>query len=225
MSRGRKIWYALIIACARGLLRLSWQTLRVTDVIGEEHLDRLRETNRAGIVAYWHQMHIVVSNYLLRRVRQGDRIGFLISPSVTGEVPTAIARRWGAKVVRGSSSRTGAQALRDLHQALKRDRLLVAINPDGPKGPLHEFKSGAILLSRMTGAAILPMAYAASRCSYWKSWDKFMVPWFFSRVVIAVGEPVQIPKGGGVDELKHWQARMEEAMTATQAAAQAALDT
>ena len=223
MSRGRQIWYAVIVALIRGILRLFWVTCRIETIQGEEHLDALRDSGGPGIAVFWHQMHIMVSNYLLRRVAAGDRVGFLISPSVSGEVPAAVARRWGAQLVRGSSSRTGGQALRDLHLALRKQRLLVVINPDGPKGPLHEFKSGAILLSRMAGAPIFPMAYAASPRTFWNSWDQFLVPWPFSRVAIVIGAPVQVPKGGGADELIAWQRKLETIMAETSLAAEAAL--
>ncbi len=223
MSRGRQIWYALIVALIRGVMRLFWASCRIQVVQGEEHLDALRESGGPGIAVYWHQMHIMVSNYLLRRIAAGDRVGFLISPSVSGEVPAAVARRWGASVVRGSSSRTGGQALRDLHLALRKEKLLIAINPDGPKGPLHEFKSGAVLLSRVAGAPILPMAYAASPGTYWNSWDQFLVPWPFSRVAIVIGPPVQVPKGGGADELLAWQKKLELIMADTGRAAEAAV--
>jgi lysophospholipid acyltransferase (LPLAT)-like uncharacterized protein len=224
MSTGRRIWYWLIITLGRGVLRLFWSSCRLVAVVGEQHLDQLRDDDQPGIAVYWHQMHIMVSNYLLRRLDKGDRIGFLISPSVSGEVPAAVARRWGATVVRGSSSRTGAQALRDVHLALKKNRLLIALNPDGPKGPIHEFKTGAILLSRMAGAPIVPMAYAASRCTWWNSWDRFLVPWPFSRVAIVIGEPVQIPRGGGAEQLADWQRELEAIMAETYAAAERALD-
>jgi len=224
MSAGRRAWYWLITTVGRGVLRVFWSTCRVVSVDGEEHLDRLREDNLPGLAVYWHQMHIMVSNYLLRRLARGDRVGFLISPSVSGEVPAAVARRWGAAVVRGSSSRTGAQALRDIHLALKRDRRLIALNPDGPKGPIHEFKAGAILLSRMATAPILPIAYAASKCTRWNSWDRFLVPWPFSRVAIVIGEPVQIPRGGGAEQLIEWQRRLEARMAEVCSDAERALD-
>jgi lysophospholipid acyltransferase (LPLAT)-like uncharacterized protein len=223
MSRGRRIWYAVIVVLIRGILRLFWSSCRIQTIQGEEHLDALRESGGPGIAAYWHQMNIMVSNYLLRRIAAGDRVGFLISPSVSGEVPAAVARRWGARLVRGSSSRTGGQALRDLHLALRKEQLLVALSPDGPKGPRHEFKSGAVLLSRMAGAPILPIAYAASPCTYWNSWDQFLVPWPFSRVAIVIGAPVQVPKGGGAEELLAWQTKLETIMAETSRAAEAAL--
>jgi len=68
-----------------------------------------------------------------------------------------------------------------------------SITPDGPKGPRFVFKPGAILLSQMSQRPILPMAFAASRATL-IAWDKFVLPWPFCRIVIAVGEPRQVPR-------------------------------
>ena len=67
------------------------------------------------------------------------------------------------------------------------------MTPDGPKGPRFVFKPGAILLSQMSQRPILPMAYAASRATLFH-WDKFVLPWPFSRIVIAIGAPRQVPR-------------------------------
>jgi lysophospholipid acyltransferase (LPLAT)-like uncharacterized protein len=122
------------------------------------------------------------------------RLGFLISPSVDGEVPAMIARRLGAEVIRGSSTHTGARALRDYYQLLVKENVSPVITPDGPKGPRFEFKSGAILLSQISGRPMLPMAYAASR-AWLFAWDKFVLPWPFARIAISIGEPVWVERG------------------------------
>jgi lysophospholipid acyltransferase (LPLAT)-like uncharacterized protein len=122
------------------------------------------------------------------------RLGFLISPSVDGEVPAKIARRLGAEVIRGSSTHTGARALRDYYQLLVKDNVSPVITPDGPKGPRFVFKSGAIVLAQISGRPMLPMAFAASR-AWLFAWDKFVLPWPFARIAIAIGEPVWVERG------------------------------
>src|SRR5208337_4610625 len=69
----------------------------------------------------------------------------------------------GGEVIRGSSTYTGARALRDYYQALVHEGISPAITPDGPRGPAWKFKPGAILLSQLSQRPIIPMAYAASR--------------------------------------------------------------
>jgi lysophospholipid acyltransferase (LPLAT)-like uncharacterized protein len=96
-------------------------------------------------------------------------------------------------VIRGSASHTGARALRDFYEALVKHGVSPAMTPDGPKGPRFVFKPGAIILSQMSQRPILPMAYAASRATLFQ-WDKFVLPWPFSRIVIAIGAPRQVPR-------------------------------
>jgi len=120
-----------------------------------------------------------------------------------------IVRRAGASVIRGSSTHTGARALRDYYQALVRDNVSPIITPDGPRGPRFKFKPGALLLSQMSGRPILPMAYAASRAWLIK-WDKFVIPMPFARIVLAVGPPVYVPRVTDMAALEGLQLQMEQ---------------
>jgi lysophospholipid acyltransferase (LPLAT)-like uncharacterized protein len=115
----------------------------------------------------------------------------------------------GAAVIRGSSTHTGARALRDYYQALTRDAVSPAITPDGPRGPPWKFKPGAVLLAQLSQRPIVPMTYAASRA--WKiKWDRFVIPQPGSRIAIAVGEPVYVPKGLDAAGLARLQTDMEQ---------------
>ena len=225
MSTGRRIWYAVIIFLARGLLWLLATTCRIAPVRGAGHLDSLEAGNSAAIISYWHQMQIFCAWYLLRRARQGFRVSFLTSPSVSGEVPAAIIRRWGAGVLRGSSKRSAGQTLRDMHEILVLQNTSLVITPDGPTGPLHEFKPGTIMLARMTKAPIVLIAYAASHCIRWRSWDRFIVPLPFSRVAIVVDEPYRVPAGASVDDLASVRVELERRMAALVAQAEGLVST
>jgi lysophospholipid acyltransferase (LPLAT)-like uncharacterized protein len=212
MSRGRRIWYAVVITLTELLLRFYWWSCRVHRVVGEQHLDGLRQAGQPAIFCYWHQMHIFCAWLMFEQIKKGMKVGFLISPSVTGEVPAVIARRRGAQVLRGSSTRSGGQALRDMYQAVTKAGISPVATADGPKGPLHEFKPGALLLARMTGAPVVPVVYAAERGHNWDSWDEFIVPRPFTRIAIAIGEPVMVPKDLAVDALEPLQREMERRM-------------
>lgn len=223
MSRGRRVWYFFVTGLARMLLRFCWRSCRVETIIGEGYLDRLREAGQPVIFCYWHQMHIFCTWYLFQQIKKGMKVGFLISPSVTGEVPTAIVKPLGAHVLRGSSTRSGGQALRDMYQAVKQG-ISPVTTPDGPKGPLHEFKAGSILLARMSQAPIVPLAYAAARYRNWNAWDQFILPRPFTRIAIAVGEPVAVPKNLSMDDLEPLQRQMESVMARLIEAASAAVN-
>ena len=116
--------------------------------------------------------------------------------------------RLGGEVIRGSSSHTGARTLRDFYQALVHDGISPVITPDGPRGPPWVFKGGALMLAQLSQRPIVPMTYFASRA--WRAgWDGFVIPQPLARVVIAVGEPVYIPKGTDSKAIERWQVDME----------------
>jgi hypothetical protein len=125
-------------------------------------------------------------------------------------------------VIRGSSSHTGARALRDYYEALVKDAVSPVVTPDGPRGPRFKFKPGAVLLAQMSGRPMLPMAYAASRAWLIK-WDKFVIPVPFSRIVIAIGPPRYIPRGTDSQAMAKYQGEMEQELKRLFGAAQVAL--
>jgi len=126
---------------------------------------------------------------------------------VDGEIGVMVLSHFGGHAIRGSSTHTGARALRDYRDALEKQGISPAITPDGPKGPRFVFKPGAILLSQMSQRPILPMAYAASRAILFQ-WDKFVLPWPFSRIVIAIGAPRQVPRVMKPADIEAWQRDM-----------------
>ena len=96
----------------------------------------------------------------------------------------------------------GALALRDQQRKMK-DGYSIVTTADGPRGPQHEFKSGTVLMARVAGVPIVPIGCAADRAWYLeKRWDRFMIPKPFARIVIAVGEPVPVPREIALDELE-----------------------
>ncbi len=223
MSRGRRAWYAVIIFLARGILGLLGSTCRVGPVRGADNLERLQADGTSAIISYWHQMQIFCARYLLMQARGGLKVTFLTSPSVSGEVPAAIIRRWGAGVLRGSSKRSAGQALKDMYDVLVGARTSLVITPDGPTGPLHEFKPGTIMLARMTRAPIVLIAYAARPCIRWNSWDRFILPLPFSKVAIAIDEPFRVPPGTGTDDLGRVRQELETRMAKLVAEVEAAV--
>jgi len=193
MTPMRRFAWRIVASIGVGLIRMFWGTCRVVRVIGEEHMAKALSAAPSLIPVYWHQHQLFCARYLLQQSSRGLKLGFLISPSVDGEIGVMIVSRFGGHVIRGSTTHTGARALRDYYDALVKQGVSPAITPDGPKGPRFVFKPGAILLSQMSQRPILPMAYAASRATLFQ-WDKFVLPWPFSRIVIAIGAPRQVPR-------------------------------
>ncbi len=223
MTWKRKLGYAIIRPIVKLFISSFWWTCRVEKIIGDEHALKLIEEGEPIIPCYWHQMHIFGSWYMRKLQKRGLKIGFLISPSVDGEVPAKIVESWGAVAIRGSSNRTGARALRDMYNTITKDKVSPVTTSDGPTGPVHEFKQGAVMLAQLTQSPMLPIAYMASR--YWelKTWDKFIIPKPFSRIVIAVGEPHSIDKKSNAEKLEEERLRMETDMNNLSEVAKAAL--
>jgi lysophospholipid acyltransferase (LPLAT)-like uncharacterized protein len=193
MTPLRRFAWRIVAALGVGLIRLFWKSCRVVRVVGDEHMSAALSKSPSLIPVYWHQHQLFCAKYLFEQSARGLKLGFLISPSVDGEIGVMIVSRFGGHVIRGSTTHTGARALRDYYDGLTKQGISPSITPDGPKGPRFVFKPGAILLSQMSQRPILPMAYAAS--SAWLiAWDKFVIPWPFARIAIAIGEPRQVPR-------------------------------
>ena len=190
---GRRLVYALAAPLAYLLLRLWWASCRILRVSGAEHLDSALANASALLPCYWHEHELFCGRWLQTQIRRGLKLGVLVSPSVDGEVPATIARWLGMTVIRGSSTRTGARALRDYYELLVKQGVSPVITPDGPTGPRQHFKPGGLLLAQLSGRPLLPMAFAASRA--WRfGWDRFVLPWPGTRIAIAIGAPVYIDR-------------------------------
>ena len=134
-----------------------------------------------------------------------------------------LVEKIGGHVIRGSSTHTGARALRDYYETIVKQQISPAITPDGPRGPVHEFKPGAVMLSQITGKPILPVAVAASRTYTFKTWDRFELPLPFSRVAIVYGEPVKIARTSDAEALAALQRQMAARLLALRGEAEALL--
>jgi lysophospholipid acyltransferase (LPLAT)-like uncharacterized protein len=219
----RRFAYGLIAPLGLGLVRLWWRLCRIVSVQGAEGLDAAIAQHGAIIPVYWHEHQLFAVKPLVERVPRGLKLGFLISPSVDGEIGVNMVARVGARAIRGSSSHTGARALRDYYQAIVRDGVSPVITPDGPRGPRYEFKPGAILLSQLSGKPVVPIACAAARAYRFRTWDRFVLPWPGTRVAIAIGEPRVVPKKLDAAGLEHWQREMAAELRAQFERARAAL--
>jgi lysophospholipid acyltransferase (LPLAT)-like uncharacterized protein len=102
-------------------------------------------------------------------------------------------RHFGLSVVRGSSSRGGAAALRTLAAAVRAGED-VAVVPDGPRGPREQLQAGLVVLAATTGAPVVPLAFAARPARRLASWDRFLVPWPFARAAVVFGKATTVPR-------------------------------
>ena len=212
MSPGRRIAYAVGKPIVRTLIGLLWSTYRVELVSGKEHIDAVIQRTESPCTLLLASRHIGLSDDASSGwVRRGFNAGIIISPSVDGEVPSSIARSWGVKVIRGSATRTGTLAMRDMHNVMKEGTSIITA-ADGPVGPAYFFKSGVIMTSRIGNAPMLPISCAANRAWYLKRWDDFMIPKPFAKIAVAVGEPHSVPAGVSKEGLELEREAMQNAV-------------
>jgi len=117
----------------------------------------------------------------------------LISQSKDGELIARTLQFFGIHTIRGSSTRGGARALVQMIRVIRKGGI-VAISPDGPRGPAEEIQQGILHVGQKTGCPIIPLAYDAKRKKIFNSWDRFYLPYPFNTVSIGYGEPLYLNK-------------------------------
>jgi lysophospholipid acyltransferase (LPLAT)-like uncharacterized protein len=185
-----------------GLLQLLAWTVRVRMVRGEELLGRWQRGEQV-ILAFWHNRAL-----MMPLQARGQRICIMNSESHDGEIVTRAVARWGVRSVRGSATRGGLRGFLQLIAAYRQGESLV-LAPDGPRGPREEAKPGIIHLGKATGAPIVPVSYAASRCVRLGSWDRLIIPLPFCRLVYAVEEPILVPRDAEGEQLEGFRAELQ----------------
>jgi lysophospholipid acyltransferase (LPLAT)-like uncharacterized protein len=179
-------------------------------VSGVDALRPLWRARRPVIYAVWHGRILIVPWLTARlRRREGARpVRVLASRSRDGQLMADFARRFGLDVVRGSSSRGGLQALRELVSAVRAGED-VAMVPDGPRGPARRLQGGIVALAATTGAPIVPVGVAARPARRLGSWDRFMVPVPFARCAVVFGGLMEVKRH---DDRQEARARVERAL-------------
>ena len=164
------------------VLSLHRATLRVRLLHGE----RFQDLSARGVpilFALWHGRM-----FLSIQVHRNQGIATMASQSKDGEIIARWLERNGYAVARGSSSRGGGSAFKELVRAMRSGRA-AALTVDGPRGPARVVQPGIVELARLTGAWILPITFSSARPRFLRSWDRYLVPLPFSKNVVAYGEP------------------------------------
>ena len=133
--------------------------------------------------------------YLFRKywhTRRRDRVAVLVSASKDGEKLARVLGKFNLICVRGSSSRRGKEALRELTH-LVNEGCDAGITPDGPRGPKYHCHDGVISLAQLTQAPIIPVSYDLACKITVRSWDGFMIPLPFTRATLHIGPMMTVP--------------------------------
>jgi len=177
------------------LLGALFATTRVERV----HYDRVEHFRRRGepvIFVFWHGHLLPLVHYHRR-----EGIVVLVSEHADGEIIARILHRHGFGTARGSTTRGGVRGLRGLVRA-GREGSDLALTPDGPRGPRHEVKPGALATAQMTGLPLVPLAVSVSSAWTLSSWDGFLVPKPFSTVRIEYLPPRFVPRDASRHQLE-----------------------
>ena len=150
------------------------------------------------VFVLWHNRLLFLGDCFPRDIRR--RTAVLVSASRDGEYATAFARRFCFRTVRGSSSRGGHRALRQLKRSIDGGSS-AAITLDGPRGPRYEAHPGAAMLARLCGVPVVPLSLNAPARWELRSWDRTQIPKPFSRLELHIGAPMQFARAEarGVD--------------------------
>jgi lysophospholipid acyltransferase (LPLAT)-like uncharacterized protein len=184
------------------LIRFIYATMRIT-VVGGDIMPSFVSRGEGFVGFFWHGRML-----LIPFIYPGRWMHVLISVHRDGEIIANVMKCFGFHLVRGSSKKGGSAALREMLTLLKEEKDL-AITPDGPKGPVEVLKAGTAQVGRLSGKALIPVTFSASRCFRARSWDRFIVPYPFSRGVLYIGEPLRYREGEGLEAFRQ---RLEEAL-------------
>ncbi len=165
------------------VIRVLGSTFRYQDVTDPGVIPGNLEPG-PSIFVFWHRSLLPCAHRF-----RGQGIAILISRSFDGELIARTVERLGFLAIRGSSSRAGAAGLRGIERAYQQGRIC-AFTADGPRGPAMVAKPGAVQLAQLTGAMYVGAFYALpARAWVLRSWDQFLIPKPFSRVVVSWPAP------------------------------------
>ena len=171
-----------------------------------------RDPGQPRIWAFWHN-RILMMPYLYERFCPGRRMLMMVSRSRDGELITRIMNRFGIDGARGSSSRGGSDALRELLRELERPQARdIGITPDGPRGPRAKVQDGVLGLAASSGRAIYPVTTRYSRHWELPSWDRFQIPQPGAVCRVMIGPAVAAPQSLEPSELDRVRGELERAL-------------
>jgi lysophospholipid acyltransferase (LPLAT)-like uncharacterized protein len=162
--------------------------------INDDNIKQLEQNNKNYILAFWHGT-MLLPWYLHAK----QNFVALISKSKDGELLAKILENWNYKVVRGSSSTGGEDALKIMVDHAKNNHS-VAITPDGPRGPAHKLKPGAVVSAKKSKVPLVLAGVGFKKKKIFKSWDQFEVPYLFSKANIIYSDPVYVDENLTYDE-------------------------
>ncbi len=202
----------------------AWVLRRWTDTL-DIHIQNVEpaydpfavgRTGNRFIVAFYHEMLLFLASYF-----GGPHMRVLVSDHADGELITQVIERLGFTTVRGSTSRGGMRALRDM---ARDEGSVLCFTPDGPRGPRRSIQPGAVYMASRLGLPIIPLATAHDRPWRARSWDRMAVARPFTAVTCIWGAPFEVPADADRDTLEEYSRRFKETLDGVTAQAEAWLE-
>lgn len=154
---------------AAGAIRLFGNSMQLFTV-GESTVDDLYRQGQRIIIAFWHGRQV-----MMPLAYRGDRASILISQHRDGELIARVMKSFGFGAIRGSSTRGGVPAIRQLIREGQKGGDLV-VTPDGPKGPACRVQQGVLYVAKITGFPIVPLTFASSKKKSSQAGTSFKFP-------------------------------------------------
>lgn len=191
------------------ILRLYSKMFHLTVENEREWLDYYLKGKGAVLICAYHQQFFPALSYFKKYGVYDPAV--MVSQSLDGEIVSGVVKHMGWLAVRGSSSRGGRKALKEMIRHLSRHKLSAHV-VDGPRGPARIIKPGIIRLAHMTNAVVVPYYAFADRAWYFNSWDRFFVPKPFSRTVIHFGNMIRFDETDNLQEFENQRLFLEDTM-------------
>lgn len=172
----------VLLSSLAGLMRLWGRTLRFR--WGADVQAMMDADFPPTVTILWHN-RLLMAPLFYRRYFRKRRLASLVSASKDGAWFAGFVAGLGVQPVRGSQSMRASQAVRDLI-ALNRSGVDIAVTPDGSRGPIYQMKAGAVAVAMKTHAPVILLSFNQSGAWRLKSWDRFILPYPFSRIEVQV---------------------------------------
>jgi len=168
------------------------------------------------IFCLWHNrlaLCLILYRRYVQRFQPDRQMAAMVSASKDGAFLARTLELFGVQPVRGSTSRRGPQALREL-MTWGEQGYDLAITPDGPRGPRYVVQEGVVSVAQLTGLPIVPVSYHLNWKKLLRSWDQFQVPLPFALCSIRVGDALRVPRESGDADREALRRQLEERMRA-----------
>jgi len=205
---------ALVSPALTVLYRLWVRSIRFHDAGGMDPVRACLDSGRPAMLALWHEELFALTGY--GSLAMSGRAATVVSDSRDGELIAQVLERIGYATARGSSTRGGLKALGQLRKHMN-DGCVGVLTVDGPRGPRHQVKDGAVYLAQKSGALLFPVrSRPSSRYVFERSWDHFQLPLPFCACEVRIGAPLTFAPGKmSAEELAQGSLRLGQALRDT----------